>query len=118
MMESRERDKYLVEKEQIGAVITEALGIEKQEHQPSVSYYRETRAVVEIIAAEVVRLACWGMWFLSPEDIENAAHQMGKLLTSEQVSEVRRLFRKAFECNNENWTEMLGDAIEEVCDNG
>lgn len=114
MMESRDREKYLVEKEQIESVITEVLGIERRERGGSV--YRHQR-MIKILAAEVVRLDSWGMWILSPEDIEHIAHDMGVTLTSEQVDEVRRLFRKAFEHNNDNWTDMLVDAIEEALDN-
>lgn len=115
MMESREREKYLVDKGEVNTIVTEALSVEKQEREGPADVYIRSRRVVDILAAEVVRLDSWAMWVLSPEDIELRAHNMGLTLTSEQVGEVRRLFRKAFECNN--CTEILVDAIEEALDN-
>ncbi len=116
MMESGDHEKYLVDKSDINSVITEALLIEKPERQEA-DYIPSWRETVDILAAEVVRLRDWSMWMLSPEDIQWVYHDMGVWLTSEQMIEVRRLFKKAMQCNNENWTDILEDAIEEVCDN-
>lgn len=111
MMQKHERDKHLVCFMGIESVIHLAKEQAARESAQDTAYAMD---VIEILAAEVVSLREWGMWTLSPEDVEVKAREMGVELTPDQVLDLRHRFKKGFDAAVENWQEILAEAIEEV----
>lgn len=113
MIGKEEHMSYLVCQIGIDAVIHSA---REQADRENVTFTGPTDAdVIQILAAKIVALNEWGMWTLSPDDVQIRAKQVaGRRLTPDEVQDVRHYFRKGFEANQCNWSEILEQAIEEV----
>jgi hypothetical protein len=111
MISKKERRKFLVSFMGIESVIN--IAKEQAAHEASQDA-ASAMDVIEILAAELVALREWGMWTLSPEDVEIKAAEMGVELTADQVLDLRHRFKKGFDAAVENWPEILAEAIEEV----
>jgi hypothetical protein len=59
----------------------------------------------------------WICWILNRDDIDIAANKAGvksKALTEDNYKEIARTFTKGLEWANEEWTDILEDALKEV----
>lgn len=80
-------------------------------------YYELEASVSHILRHAGDSQGQWCMSFLTRQDIVDVfqqEHDCDYDLTKEEEREVVRFFGKALESNNDNWTEMLADAIETV----
>lgn len=63
----------------------------------------------------------WTCWTLSIEDIEESCNNIYvkfEKLSEEQIQDIVYNFKKGFEAVNQEWGEILEEAINEVIENG